>query len=424
MSLLRSSYTALTWLSAPLISVYLGWRSFKGKEDKARLLERKGFTNIPRPNTPLLWIHAVSVGESIVALTLTQAILKQYPHIRILLTTTTTSSAKIVEKRLPKNTIHQFCPADTPQAVHRFLEYWKPDLAIWIESEFWPNLMHGTQKRGIPTILLNGRISLKSFANWKKFKGMISALLSRLDLCAVQSEEQASFFQTLGANNISVMGNAKVMMTPLYVDTKEYKVLKNLIGERPFWLAASSHLGEEDIIFKAHKILKKDYPDLLTLLVPRHIERASSLRTLALKEGLKPVLRTEMTSLAGIDVCIGNTLGELATFYALSPVVFMGATFVQKGGHNPIEAAQLGAFVLHGPHTFNNPQLYEILSSLKLSERVQDEDQLAHFIRPWLTKQKVSYEEPLTLKVYREENLSNLMHLLAPHLKTLRTEEA
>ena len=165
MSFLRSSYTALTWAGAPLVLAYLRWRSFKGREDKIRLPERRGVTNIPRPEKPLLWIHAVSVGESMVALTLIQAILKQFPRIHVLLTTTTTSSAKIVEKRLPKNTTHQFCPADTPQAVHRFLEHWKPDLAIWIESEFWPNLMHGAQKRGIPTILLNGRISLKSFSN-------------------------------------------------------------------------------------------------------------------------------------------------------------------------------------------------------------------------------------------------------------------
>lgn len=424
MSLLRSGYYALAWVSAPLVSAYLRWRNFKGREDKTRLLERRGFTNIPRPNKSLLWVHAVSVGESIVALTLTQAILKQYPHIQVLLTTTTTSSAKIIEKRLPKNTIHQFCPVDTPQAVHRFLEHWKPDLAIWIESEFWPNLMHGTQERGIPTILLNGRISLKSFSNWKKCKGMIAALLSRLDLCAVQSEEQASFFQTLGANNISIMGNAKVMMTPLQVDSKKYNALKRQIEKRPLWLAASSHPGEEKFVFKAHKILKKDYPNLLTILVPRHIERALSLQALASKEELVSALQTETTSLTGIELYIGNTLGELATLYALSPVVFMGATFVPKGGHNPIEAAQLGAFVLHGPHTFNNPQLYDILSSLSFSQRIEEGHQLSHFLRPWLTKQKESYEEPKVLTKYREETLSTLMHLLTPYLNPLREEKA
>jgi 3-deoxy-D-manno-octulosonic-acid transferase len=402
---------------------YLRWRSFKGQEDKTRLLERRGFTSIPRPEKPLLWIHAVSVGESIVALTLIQAILKQSPHVHVLLTTTTTSSAKIVEKRLPKNTLHQFCPVDTPQAVHRFLEHWKPDLAIWIESEFWPNLMHGTQKRGISTILLNGRISLKSAANWMKVRGMIAALLSRLDLCAVQSQEQSFLFQTLGAENISIMGSAKIMMTPLNVDPKKYEALKQQVGKRPLWLIASSHPGEEEIIFKTHKILKKDYPNLLTMLVPRHIERAPSLQSLASKEGLVSALQTEVTSLVDVDLYIGNTLGELATFYALSPVVFMGATFVEKGGHNPIEAAQLGAFVLHGPHTFNNHELYKILLELGLSEKVQDENQLSQSLRPWLTKQKESYEEPLSLKVCRETKLLNLMSLLTPYLKALRAEK-
>lgn len=423
MSLLRSGYYVLSWVGSPFVSGYLKWRSFKGKEDKARLNERRGFTTVPRPAKPILWIHAVSVGESIVALTLTQAILKQYPHFHILLTTTTTSSAKIIEKRLPKNTTHQFCPVDTPQAVHRFLERWKPDLAMWIESEFWPNLMQGTQERGIPTILLNGRISLKSFSNWKKLKGMISALLSRLDLCAVQSEEQAAYFQALGANNISVMGNAKGMMTPLKVDSKKYKVLKKAIGGRPLWLAASSHQGEEEFIFKAHKILKKDYPNLLTILVPRHIERALSLQRLAAQEGLSAALQTETTALSGVEVYIANTLGELAILYALSPVVLMGATLVPKGGHNPIEAAQLGSFVLHGPHTFNNPQLYEILSSLGYSESIQDGNQLSHSVRPWLAKQKESYEEPSCLKVYREEKLLTLMSLLKPYLQPLRAEK-
>lgn len=423
MSFLRSSYYVCSWLGAPLVSGYLKWRSFKGQEDQRRLLERRGFTSIPRPKKPLLWVHAVSVGESIVALTLTQAILKKYPHVHVLLTTRTASSAKIVEKRLPKNTIHQFCPVDTPQAVHRFLEHWKPDLAIWIESEFWPNLMHATQEKGIPTILLNGRISLKSFSNWKKLKGMISSLLSRLELCAVQSDEQAAFFQELGAKNIFIMDNAKVTTPPLSVDSKKYEALKKEVRDRPIWLAASSHQGEEEFVFEAHKILKKDFPNLLTILVPRHIERASSLQQLAFKENLISALQTETTSLSGVEIYIGNTLGELAILYALSPVVLMGATFVPKGGHNPIEAAQLGAFVLHGPHTFNNPQLYEILSSLEFSEKIQDGSQLSHSLRPWLKKQKVSYEEPPVLKAYREKKLSNLMGVLNPYLKTLREEE-
>lgn len=420
MSLLRSGYTALTWGGAPLVSAYLQWRSFKGKEDKARLRERRGFTDIPRPDKPLLWIHAVSVGESVVALTLAQAILKQSPNVHILLTSSTTSSARIVEKRLPKNTIHQFCPVDTPQAVGRFLEHWKPDLAIWIESEFWPNLMHGTQERGIPTILLNGRISLKSVANWMKVRGLISSLLSRLDLCAVQSEEQASFFQALGAQNIYTMGNAKVMMTPLKVDPEKYQALKERVEGRPVWLAASSHPGEEEVILKAHKILKKDYPTLLTMIVPRHIERAPHIQDLVLKEKLVPALQTEATSLAGVDIYIGNTLGELAAFYALSPVALMGATLVPKGGHNPIEAAQLGTFILHGPHTFNNAHLYGILSSLDLSKEVHDENQLSRALRPWLGEQKEQYEEPLSLKACREEKLSSLLDLLSPHLKALR----
>ena len=172
----------------------------RDRKIKAGSLNVLGRASIPRPEKALLWVHAVSVGEAVAALTIIQAILKKYPEVHVLLTTTTVSSAKVIEKRLPKNTIHQFCPVDTPQAVRRFLEHWQPDLAIWVESELWPNLIHETQEKGIPTILLNGRMSLKSFSNWQKLKGIIRPLLSRLELCAVQSEEQAISFNRLAQN--------------------------------------------------------------------------------------------------------------------------------------------------------------------------------------------------------------------------------
>lgn len=423
MSLLRSGYYGLSWLSAPLVSGYLTWRASKDHEDKERLPERKGITLTPRPHKILVWIHAVSVGEAIAALTIIQAILKTYPKIHILLTTTTVSSAHVIQKRLPKNVIHQYCPVDTPQAVTRFLNHWQPDLAIWIESELWPNLISQTQERGIPTILLNGRMSRKSFLTWKKLKGVISPLISRLSLCAVQSEEQASFFKTLGATEVAIMGNAKGMMTPLKVNSKKYNALKKEVGPRPLWLIASTHPGEEELIFKTHKRLKKEYPTLLTILVPRHIERADSLQTLALKEGISSARRTQASSLKGIDLYIGDTLGEMGLFYALSPVVVMGATFVPRGGHNPIEAAQLGTFVLHGPHIFNNPQLYEILSSLDLSKSVSTEDQLVSCVRPWLKITKENYDESSKLKTYRDKGLQNLMKLLSPHLNALKDEK-
>jgi len=422
MSLIRSAYYGLSWLGAPCVSAYIAWRAFKGYEDKSRLSERVGKTSVSRPDKPLVWVHAVSVGEAVAALALIQAIIRKYPEVCVLLTTTTVSSYKVIKNRLPKNVIHQYCPVDTPQAVQRFLEHWQAYIAIWIESELWPNLLHETQKRGIPSILLNGRISLKSFSNWQKLKGMISPLLSRLDLCAVQSEEQASFFQALGASSISVMGNIKLMMTPLQVDPKKIGAFQKEINGRPVWLAASTHPGEEEIVLKAHKLLKREHPDLLTILVPRHIERAPSLKELAASKGIPSTLRTEGTSLKEVELYIGNTLGEMGLFYALTPVVLMGATLVPKGGHNPVEAAQMGAFVLHGPHTFNNHQLYTILNSLEVSQSVQEENQLASSVLPWFKKQKEGFEEPPPLKAYRDEGLKNLMKLLNPFLKTLRKE--
>ena len=412
MSLLRSGYYGIAWAGAPFISVYLQWRAKNNREEKARLSERKGITALPRPNRSLLWVNAVSVGEAIAALTIIQSILKKHPEIQVLLTTTTTSSAHVVQKRLPKNVIHQFCPVDTPQAVKRFLEHWQPDLAIWIESELWPNLMHQTQERGIPTILLNGRMSEKSFANWKWFKGVISPLLSRLVCCGVQSEKQATFFKTLGAQNVFEMNNVKLMMDPLKVDLDKFDALKKEIGTRPLWLAASTHPGEEEIVFQTHKVLQKSAPNLLTILVPRHIERAQALKDLAQKESLSSVLRSQGKLHPKIDVYIVDTLGEMGLFYALSPIVLMGATFTQ-----------LGTFIIHGPHTFKNPQLYETLRSLNFSNLIHESSDIALFVKPWLKKKKESYEEPAILKIYREEGLKNLMALLSPHLKALKREQ-
>jgi 3-deoxy-D-manno-octulosonic-acid transferase len=424
MSLLRSGYYGVSWIGTPLVSGYLAWRASRGREEKPRLKERKGVATAARPAKSLVWIHAVSVGEALAALTIMQAILKKYPNIHGLLTTTTVSSAKVIQKRLYKikKITHQYCPVDTPLAVGRFLNHWQPDLAIWIESELWPNLLHTTQERGIPTILLNGRMSPKSFAFWKYIRGMLRPMLERLSLCAVQSEEQARFFKELGATTVTVMGNAKVMMSPLGVDAKKYAALKKELGGRPVWFAASTHPGEEVLVFEAHKTLKKDYPDLLTILVPRHIERAPALCELAAQEGIKAVLRTDSPSLKECELYIGNTLGEMGLFYALSPVVMMGATFVPKGGHNPIEAAQLGAFVLHGSHVFNNPQLYEILESLGGSEGLAEGKTLASRIRPWLGKPKDEYEELQGLTAYRQEGLEKLLTLLTPYLKTLRED--
>lgn len=417
MSLLRSGYYGLTWLAAPVISGLLEWRAAKGKEDKTRLHERKGIATCPRPPKPLIWLNAVSVGEALTALVMSQAILRQYPDFCILLTTTTCTSAQIIGSRLPRNVIHQYNPVDTPHAINRFLNHWKPDLAIWVESDLWPNLVHQTQERGIPTLLLNGRMSLKSFRNWQKGRSLISPLLGRLSLCAVQSEEEGTRFRALGATALSVMGNAKLMMAPLDVNAEKYSSLKSAIGERPIWLAASIHPEEDEIVLQAHEQLKKDYPTLLTILVPRHVERAESLRQAFLGRGILTALRTETSSLENVEVYIGNTLGELGLFYALTPVAMMGATYVPKGGHNPLEAAQLGAFVVHGSHTFNNPQLYELLASLGLSHETTD---ISLAVAPWLKARKKGYEEPPSFKACREKNLSSLLRLLTPHLNPLR----
>lgn len=420
MSLALHIYRSLSWTLTPLVKLYFESRLKKGKEDPARFQERWGYPSQVREiNRPLIWIHAVSVGEAVSTLPLLKVLHEHCRDAQLLLTTATVTSAKVMEKRLPPYVIHQFAPLDLPQVIKRFLEAWEPDLAIGVESEIWPNMLTLTQEGGIPTILLNGKLSDRSFKRWKMIPSFITSIFEKMTFIGTQTPADKARFVALKAPHVSVMPNLKLLSEPLTVDESALKKLKSQIGKRPHFCAANTHPGEDEIIIGAHQDLKKQYPNFLTILVPRHPKRAEEIRVLIESHGLK-VAQRSLDEVIGddTDIYLADTLGEMGLFYAISSVVFLGATLIPKGGHNPIEPAQLGAFVLHGPHTYSNPRLYEYLQTQGLAKIINTQDELvaALLSRGFDAKSK----NHQNFEKEQAEGVEKIKELLRPYLSQVR----
>lgn len=371
-------YKIITALSAPILNILLKRRIASGKENAARIGERKGIISTPRPEGHLIWIHAASVGEAQSALILIDTISKNSPETNFLVTSGTVTSADLMEKRLPNNAIHQFYPLDHPCWVHRFLEHWKPDTAFWMESELWPNMLSAIKKRDLPAALINARLSDKSYKHWRRFKGSIKKLLTAFDIILAQTDLDADRYRTLGANNVIVTDNLKHCAAPLPHKTEDLTALQNIIGERPVWLYASTHAGEETLACRLHLKLKEKHPNLLTILVPRHPERRNDILAACKSPDLKFELRGEDKNLPdeNTDIYIADTLGELGLFYRLSPIAVIGRCFSDDGGggHNPIEAAQLNCAVLTGPNVQYQTQLFDEMLAMNAVQQVLTED--------------------------------------------------
>ncbi|HUY67757.1 MAG TPA: 3-deoxy-D-manno-octulosonic acid transferase [Alphaproteobacteria bacterium] len=352
--MLAFAYRLLTDLSAPFIGLYLWKRRRQGREDATRFGERFGRTSRPRPSGNLIWCHAASVGEAASILALLRRLRALYPATHILVTTGTVTSAKMLETRLPEGAFHQYVPVDRAAYVERFLDHWKPDFALLIESELWPNLLDALRKRLIPATLLNGRMSDKSFRRWYRAKTWARELMGAFVLCLTQTEDERGRFVALGARPARAIGNLKYAADPLPADEKELGRLKELLGRRPAWLMASSHRGEEDIACAAHKRLRVSWPDMLTVIVPRHARRGEEIARLIAEQGLRCARRSQAEDIApGTDIYLADTMGELGLFYRLCPIAVIGGSFVRHGGHNPIEPAQLGCAIIFGPYMQN-----------------------------------------------------------------------
>lgn len=374
-------YYHITARSAPLLKALLDRRIKQGKEDPVRYVEKMGIISAPRPDGALLWVHAASVGEAQSALILMDKCRAHYPHLRILLTTGTIGSAQLMEKKLPENAIHQFFPLDHPQWVKSFLDHWRPDFVLWIESEIWPNILQEVKSRKIPAFLINARLSKKSLRSWSYVKPFARSILSAFEKILCQTPQDLSHYQALGLTNCHLSENIKYSAKPLGFDKRDFETLSKAVYSRPVWLMASTHAGEEEIACHVHEILKIRFPDILTILIPRHPQRREEILKTCAAYTLGMTLRTEEKKLphAQTDIYIADTFGELGLFYRLVPLAFIGRSLSDDGGggHNPIEAAQLGCGILHGANIQNLQEIYDEMDAAGAAIRIADEGALA-----------------------------------------------
>lgn len=377
------TYRAVTGAVAPLAPYLLERRLARGREHPDRFTERFGETRLERPPGPLVWVHGASVGEFVAALPLIERIAAQgFP---VLVTTGTVTSAEIAARRLPAGAVHQFFPYDVPAFVSRFLDHWRPALALFVESDLWPNTIVGCHRRAVPLIVVNGRLSERSFRNWRYMPRTIEALFRRIDLCLARTTADAERFESLGAPRITITGNLKFDVPALPVDEQKFAALRAAVAGRPVIVAASTHPGEEAAVAEAHRRLKTSFPGLLTIIVPRHPERGDGIASAVAATGLAAVQRSRgRLPEARSDVYVCDTVGELGMVYRLTPIVFMGGSLIPHGGQNPIEAIKLGAAILHGPHVDNFRDLYAALDEQHGAALVADAGRLAVRIGSWL----------------------------------------
>jgi 3-deoxy-D-manno-octulosonic-acid transferase len=353
-------YQKLSAALVPLSPALINRRLKKGKEDPARVGERRGFSRDIRPRGPLVWVHGASVGEVLAVAALIERL--RALEIRVLLTSGTVTSAAIVAKRFPADIIHQYVPYDSPRYVDRFLDHWRPSLALFVESDLWPNLILSSAARRLPMVLINGRMSHRSFPRWRRLAGTISALLGRFDICLAQSDVDAERFAALGSRNVVTTGNLKLDVPAPPADAAKLERLMAVTRGRAIVLAASTHPGEESLLLRAHQTLAGFFPSLLTIIVPRHPNRGEAIARSIPACGLRVTLRSREELPTGTtDIYVADTMGELGLFYRLAPIVFMGGSLIEHGGQNPIEAVKLGASIVHGPHVFNFSDIYDAL---------------------------------------------------------------
>jgi 3-deoxy-D-manno-octulosonic-acid transferase len=370
------AYRRLAASAAPLAPFLLSRRLNRGKEHPARIGERRGHSEAARPPGPIVWVHGASVGEILAALQLIERV--RADGFSVLVTSGTVTSALLAQQRFSAGVIHQFVPLDSPPFIARFLDHWRPSLALFVESDLWPNLILASAARKIPMIIVNGRVSERSYNRWRHLPGTIAALLERFDLCLAQSEPDGERFGNLGAPHVSVTGNLKLDMPAPPADPAKLSALKSALEGRLVFAAASTHPGEESVAIEAHRRLKSSFPNLLTILVPRHPDRGIGLVEIASGAGLTAVMRSRRALPdKGVDIYVADTLGELGIIYRLAPVVFVGGSLIAHGGQNPIEPAKLGAAVLHGPHVRNFAEIYSALDAAGGADEVTDAGRLA-----------------------------------------------
>jgi len=415
-------YKFLTYLFYPFTYFFLLIRKFKKKEHQVRFKEKLSKINLSRGDGFLVWFHVASVGEAMSILPLIEIFEKDSKINKILITSITLSSAQILEKKYHKNKkiFHQFLPLDIPKFVNKFLRHWSPNLSIFVDSEIWPNLIFAIKKNNIPLILVNGRITEKTFSKWNLAKKFAKKIFAQFDLCIASNAETEKFLKILGASNIKNYGNLKFSKSKI----ESNKFLDNIISEniknRKIWCAASTHNSEEIFCAKTHLVLKKKYNNILTVIIPRHINRVNKINNELKKMKLKTCLYSNRDKFNfDTDILLVDAYGENLKFFKKTKYVFLGGSLIKHGGQNPIEPSRLGCKIFYGPHIDNFFEIYEYLKSLKIAQQIQNSDELVKYLDEEFAFNKVEDNQIIEkIENYGESILNNVTNDLKKYINT------
>ena len=389
-------YRFFTYLFYPLAPIYLYFRKIRKKEDSISYKEKLSKIEIPRGEGFLIWFHAASVGESMSILPLIESYVKEKKIDKILLTSITLSSGKILKKRFSQNAkvIHQFLPLDISFWNKKFLEHWRPNLSVFIDSEIWPNLISQINKKKIPLLLLNARITKKSFLKWKFVINFAKKIFEKFDLCIASGTESENYLKILGAKNIKKIGNLKFSQSKLELKNKSNpRIKKFLINKKIMFSAISTHAGEELLCGKVHSNLKKKYKNIISIIIPRHVHRAHEIKEELNSNGLKVHLHSSNRPMnKDTDIYLVDTFGETKAFLRLSKIAFMGKSIHAFGGQNPLEAARLGNRIIHGPNIENFVEVYDFLKKHGISSKINSYNDLKNLVVKFERKKNYSQQ--------------------------------
>ena len=381
-------YRYLTYFLFPLLVIIIYFRSIFNKEDKIRFKEKifSSHFNVNKDKEKkLLWFHAASIGECLSIIPLINELSKKNKNLNFLITTVTLSSSKLLEKKINqhKNIVHRFFPLDLERLSENFLNGWKPDLVCFVDSEIWPNFLFKIKERNIPLLLLNARLTKKSFNKWKIIFNFAKKVFSNFDSCLAASEDSKNNLSDLQVKNLKFIGNLKYSAENIYDELQDSN--KEILNNYKTWCAASTHHGEENIILKTHIEIKKKYKNILTIIIPRHIDRSPYIETLTKKFNLNPQIFNDNDLInSNTEILIINSFGAIPKYFNYCKNVFIGKSFIEGkknvSGQNPIEAAKLGCKIFHGPYVYNFQEVYDLLKSYDVTKEIHDELELAEKI--------------------------------------------
>jgi len=372
-------YKFFTYLFYPISPIYLFLRKLKKKEHSTRYKEKFSQISEIRGDGFLIWFHVASVGEAMSILPLIENFIKEKKIEKILITSITLSSGEILTKRFIENkkVVHQFLPLDIPVFVNKFLKHWTPNLSIFVDSEIWPNLISKIKEKNVPLLLINGRITKKSFSKWKFINAYSKKIFGKFDLCLASSKTSENYLKILGAKNVKNYGNLKFTNTKSNTNKQLDPNFLEKIKDRKIWCAASTHPTEESFCGMTHLNLKEKYKNILTIIIPRHINRAKFIEKQLSKLNLKVVFNSNLNQVdSSTDIILVNSYGETSKFYNISKCVFLGGSLIKHGGQNPIEPSRLNCKIFHGPNISNFNEIYDYLKSLGVANKINNIEEL------------------------------------------------